>query len=38
LDRGTSRTSTEDRDNFADKEEDFAEVIRRIDAQINGLF
>jgi deoxyadenosine/deoxycytidine kinase len=24
--------------NFADKEEDFAEVVRRIDAQIHGLF
>lgn len=27
-----------DKSNFADKEEDFAEVVRRIDAQINGLF
>jgi hypothetical protein len=24
--------------NFAEKEEDFAEVVRRIDAQVNGLF
>jgi deoxyadenosine/deoxycytidine kinase len=24
--------------NFAEKDEDFAEVVRRIDAQINGLF
>ena len=24
--------------NFADKDEDFAEVVRRIDAQIHGLF
>lgn len=27
-----------DNNNFADKDEDFAEVVRRIDAQINGLF
>ncbi len=27
-----------DKYNFAEKEEDFAEVVRRIDAQINGLF
>jgi len=27
-----------DKVNFADREEDLAEVIRRIDAQINGLF
>ncbi|WP_276134887.1 deoxynucleoside kinase [Polluticoccus soli] len=27
-----------DKVNFADKEEDFAEVVRRIDAQIHGLF
>jgi deoxyadenosine/deoxycytidine kinase len=27
-----------DTSNFADNEEDFAEVVRRIDAQINGLF
>jgi deoxyadenosine/deoxycytidine kinase len=27
-----------DKTNFADREEDLAEVIRRIDAQINGLF
>lgn len=27
-----------DQNNFADKEEDFADVVRRIDAQINGLF
>ena len=27
-----------DKVNFADREEDMAEVIRRIDAQINGLF
>jgi len=27
-----------DNSNFAENEEDFAEVVRRIDAQINGLF
>lgn len=27
-----------DKVNFADNDEDFAEVVRRIDAQINGLF
>lgn len=27
-----------DKVNFADKDEDFAEVVRRIDAQIHGLF
>lgn len=27
-----------DKLNFADKDEDFAEVVRRIDAQIHGLF
>lgn len=27
-----------DKINFADREEDFAEVVRRIDAQIHGLF
>lgn len=27
-----------DNSNFAEKEEDFAEVVRRIDAQIHGLF
>lgn len=27
-----------DKLNFAEKEEDFAEVVRRIDAQLNGLF
>ncbi len=27
-----------DKTNFADREEDLAEVVRRIDAQINGLF
>lgn len=27
-----------DNNNFADKEENFAEVVRRIDAQIHGLF
>jgi deoxyadenosine/deoxycytidine kinase len=27
-----------DKNNFAENDEDFAEVVRRIDAQINGLF
>jgi len=27
-----------DKSNFAENDEDFAEVVRRIDAQINGLF
>lgn len=27
-----------DTNNFAEKKEDFAEVVRRIDAQVNGLF
>ncbi|MBS1774341.1 MAG: deoxynucleoside kinase [Bacteroidetes bacterium] len=27
-----------DKNNFAEKEEDFAEVVRRVDAQVNGLF